>query len=372
MESTLFDREPVLAVCGWSGSGKTTVLETVIPLLVERGLRVAVVKHDAHGIEVDREGKDSARFFSAGADVHLHAPEEQMIRFRNRPEDSLEKTIFSLLSTHDLVLIEGHKETPLPKIWCHGKGENTVPDGIPGVTVTLPWDGNRTAMLVSIAKEQIRQASADRPLFGGILIGGESRRMGSPKHILNIGGRSMLSTVAAVLRLRTERIVVLGRGDIPNDAGPLDQLGDAPGSGEGPLAGLLTAFRWAPRACWVVGACDMPCISVEALSWLVDQRRPGCWAVIPRDAEGRVQPTLALYEPQASTLIDTLVSRGLRSPRALAQWPEVRTPTIPDALSGAWINVNTPEELEVFRGGDGLPAHPEIRGAETRNSKLET
>ncbi len=353
MNEGLFDREPVLAVCGWSGSGKTTVLETVIPLLVERGLRVAVVKHDAHGIDVDREGKDSARFFAAGADVHLHAPEERMVHFRNRPEDSLEKTISSLLATHDLVLIEGHKETPLPKIWCHSKGEDVVPDGIPGVKVTLSWDGDRAAMLVSIAEERVRQASAGRSFFGGVLIGGGSRRMGSPKHILNVDGRSLLSTVAAVLRSRTERIVVLGRGDIPKDAGPLDQLGDAPGSGKGPLAGLLTAFRWAPRVCWVVGACDMPCISVEALSWLVDQRRPGCWAVIPRDAEGRVQPTLALYEPQAAVLIETLVSRGLRAARSMAQWPEVHTPTIPDVLSRAWLNINTPEELEVFRGIDG-------------------
>ncbi|MCK5379589.1 MAG: molybdopterin-guanine dinucleotide biosynthesis protein B, partial [Acidobacteria bacterium] len=122
MKMTFLEREPVLAVCGWSGSGKTTALESVIPLLVERGLRVAVVKHDAHGIDVDREGKDSARFFTAGADVHLHAPEEQMWRLRRRPEDSLEQTISSLLGTHDLVLIEGHKETPLPKIWCHSEG----------------------------------------------------------------------------------------------------------------------------------------------------------------------------------------------------------------------------------------------------------
>ncbi len=353
MDIALLEREPVLAVCGWSGSGKTTALEKVIALLTERGFRVAVVKHDAHGIVVDREGKDSARLFAAGADVHLHAPEEQMWRLRRRPEDSLERTISSLLATHDLVLVEGHKETPLPKIWCHSEGEEAVPAGISGVKATLPWDGDRAAVLVSIAEKRIREAVAGRSLFGGVLIGGESRRMGSPKHILSVGSRSLLSMVAAVLRSQTERIVVLGRGDTPDDAGPLDQLGDAPGSGQGPLAGLLTAFRWAPRVCWVVGACDMPGISVEALAWLVDQRRPECWAVIPRDAEGRMQPTLALYEPQAGALIDTLVARGLRAPRALAQWSEIHTPTIPDPLSQAWLNVNTPEELQAFRERSG-------------------
>ncbi|MEN8162803.1 MAG: molybdopterin-guanine dinucleotide biosynthesis protein B [Acidobacteriota bacterium] len=353
MDIALLEREPVLAVCGWSGSGKTTVLEKVIPLLVKSGLRVAVVKHDAHGVDIDREGKDSARFFAAGADVHLQAPEEQMCRLRRRPEDCLARTISGLLATHDLVLVEGHKETPLSKVWCHSNGEEEVPDGVSGIKATLPWHGDRATALVSIAEERIREAVAGRPLFGGILIGGESRRMGLPKHTVSVGGRSLLSMVAAVLRSQTERIVVLGRGDTPDDTGPLDQLRDAPGSGQGPLAGLLTAFRWAPRVCWVVGACDMPGISAEALAWVIDQRQPGCWAVIPRDAEGRMQPTLAVYEPQAGALINTLVARGSRAPRALAQWSEIHTPTIPGALSQAWLNVNTPGELQAFRESSG-------------------
>ncbi len=65
---------PVLAVCGFSGSGKTTLLETAIPRLVERGLAVAVVKHAAHGFQVDRAGKDSERLFRAGATIVLSGP----------------------------------------------------------------------------------------------------------------------------------------------------------------------------------------------------------------------------------------------------------------------------------------------------------
>ena len=55
--------EPVLAVCGFSGSGKTTLLESVVGELSRRGLSVGVVKHDAHGIQIDRPGKDSDRLF---------------------------------------------------------------------------------------------------------------------------------------------------------------------------------------------------------------------------------------------------------------------------------------------------------------------
>ncbi|RLE23353.1 MAG: molybdopterin-guanine dinucleotide biosynthesis protein B [Acidobacteria bacterium] len=348
MNQALFDREPVLAVCGWSGSGKTTVLERVIPIFVDRGLRVAVVKHDGHGINIDKEGKDSARFFAAGADIHLRGPSEQVWRSHNRIEDTLERSISRLLCTHDLILIEGHKDTPLPKIWCHSEGGEAVPEGVSGVITTLPWDGDRVPALLSIAEGRLNAACADRVLFGGVLIGGDSRRMGSPKQNLSVGGRSLLSTVTSIFRSKVERVVVLGRGHTPEDAGRLPQISDAPGTGQGPLAGLLTAFRWAPRVCWVVGACDMPGITAEALVWLIDQRRPGCWAVIPRDSEGQIHPTLALYEPQAASLIDTLVDQGHKAPRGLVRWSEIHTPTIPDSLAHAWLNVNSPEDLAAF------------------------
>ena len=71
---------PVLAVCGFSGSGKTTLLEAVIPNLVKRGLAIAVVKHDAHGFEVDKPGKDSDRLFRAGATIALSGPGQQFER----------------------------------------------------------------------------------------------------------------------------------------------------------------------------------------------------------------------------------------------------------------------------------------------------
>ena len=58
---------PVIGFAAFSGTGKTTLIEKLIPALVSRGLKVAVVKHDAHGLKFDHEGKDSARFSDAGA-----------------------------------------------------------------------------------------------------------------------------------------------------------------------------------------------------------------------------------------------------------------------------------------------------------------
>ena len=59
----------VYSFIAWSGTGKTTYLERLIAALKARGLRVAAVKHDAHRLELDREGKDSWRFARAGAEI---------------------------------------------------------------------------------------------------------------------------------------------------------------------------------------------------------------------------------------------------------------------------------------------------------------
>ena len=121
---------PVLAVCGFSGAGKTTLLESAIPRLLGRGLAVAVVKHDVHGFEVDRPGKDSDRLFRAGATVALSGQQEQFERRAVGATLSLEATLARLGRDHDLLLVEGHKDTPLPKFWL-GKAERLdAPDSV--------------------------------------------------------------------------------------------------------------------------------------------------------------------------------------------------------------------------------------------------
>ena len=92
---------PIVSVAGWSGTGKTTYLEQLIPELKRRGLRIAALKHDAHGFELDREGKDSWRLSKAGADVTLLVSGQKAAILENRPV-SLERL---LEGVHDVDLI---------------------------------------------------------------------------------------------------------------------------------------------------------------------------------------------------------------------------------------------------------------------------
>ncbi len=336
---------PVLAVCGWSGAGKTTLLEAAIPRLAARGLKVAVVKHDAHGIQVDREGKDSDRLFRAGAAVVLQAPAESFARFASSPDVSLERILSALATGHDLLLVEGHKDTPLPKLWLADRQGTPAPDSLQQVLATLPWEGERLDLFLHLAEECVRGHFTARPLLGGVLVGGASSRMGRPKHLARVGGRTLLQRAWHAVAAHTAEAVLLGRAQ---GTAHHPWLPDAAGV-SGPLAGVLSALRWHPFAAWLITACDMPGLDAEALAWVLAQRRPGLWAVIPAQPDGRLEPLAAVWEPQAAPLLNDLVLRGEPAPRLAAGHSKVATPPLPAELLGAFRNVNTPAELAALQ-----------------------
>ena len=105
---------PVYSVVAFSGTGKTTLLEKLIPLLKARGLRVGVLKHNAHAFELDREGKDSWRLTKAGADVTAIANDHAAAIMENRYVPA--ETMISRIRDVDVILSEGLKHGPWPKI----------------------------------------------------------------------------------------------------------------------------------------------------------------------------------------------------------------------------------------------------------------
>ena len=112
---------PVLAVVGWSGSGKTTLLEHLVAGLSGAGLRVNIVKHSHHDIELEPPRKDSARLRLAGAaEVMVASPYRIAImrELRAAPEPPLAE-LLARLSPADLTLVEGYKWESLPKLEVH-------------------------------------------------------------------------------------------------------------------------------------------------------------------------------------------------------------------------------------------------------------
>lgn len=118
-------RQPVvLGISGFSGSGKTTLIEKLVPRLVAAGLRVSLIKHAHHDFDIDQPGKDSWRHRQAGcAEVLVSSPRRWALvhELREEAEPGLEALLLHL-GPADLVLVEGFKHTPMPRIEVHRSG----------------------------------------------------------------------------------------------------------------------------------------------------------------------------------------------------------------------------------------------------------
>jgi molybdopterin-guanine dinucleotide biosynthesis protein MobB len=115
---------PTIGFSAYSGTGKTTLLKQIIPLLKQRKLRLAVVKHAHHHFDLDQPGKDSYEIRKAGADHTIICTTTRMAQITEFPtpghEPSLQDIINALNpSKFDLVLVEGYKHIPFTKIELH-------------------------------------------------------------------------------------------------------------------------------------------------------------------------------------------------------------------------------------------------------------
>ncbi|MGE3147890.1 MAG: molybdopterin-guanine dinucleotide biosynthesis protein B [Pseudorhodoplanes sp.] len=111
----------IIGLAGWSGAGKTTLITRLLPLLAARGLRVSTVKHAHSGFDLDRPGKDSHHHRLSGATEVLISSERRwalMHELREEKEASL-PALLKHLSPVDLVIVEGYKREPFPKIEVH-------------------------------------------------------------------------------------------------------------------------------------------------------------------------------------------------------------------------------------------------------------
>lgn len=109
----------VVGFAGFSGAGKTTLIEQLVPLLKTRGLRVSVIKHAHHGLETDRPGKDTWRHREAGAYEVLAASPERLVlqrTFEQPGERSVHELIPALHPGVDWVLVEGFRDSNLLKV----------------------------------------------------------------------------------------------------------------------------------------------------------------------------------------------------------------------------------------------------------------
>ncbi len=135
---------PLLAIAAASGTGKTTLLRQVIPLLTAEGLRIGCIKHTHHAFEIDHEGKDSHILRNAGAQQMLLGAAGRwalMVETGTTRDAGLAELVTRLdMSTLDLVLVEGFRCEDIPRIELHRAGCEPPPAGGERIAIATDRD----------------------------------------------------------------------------------------------------------------------------------------------------------------------------------------------------------------------------------------
>lgn len=184
-----------------------------------------------------------------------------------------------------------------------------------------------------------------RPVWGLVLTGGKSRRMGSDKALLVKDGQTQLERSVALLERHLDRVFVSARADQRDDEARagfpqvIDRFTDM-----GPVAGILSALAEYPDVDWLVLACDLPNVDDRTIATLLEQRRDDeVFLAYRSSSDGLPEPLCAIYAAHSQGVVRVYVDDGIHCPRKILIRSEARLleQPHPDALD----NVNTPADL---------------------------
>lgn len=182
-------------------------------------------------------------------------------------------------------------------------------------------------------------------LYGLVLAGGQSRRMGRDKALLVRDGQSQLRHIALLLDAVTDRIFVSARADQKDDPERsqfetiVDRYDDM-----GPIAGVLSAMDEYPEADWLVIACDLPNIDNTTLRFLIEHQSSEHPFTAFRSSHDELpEPLCAIYASGSDKLIRKFVADGMVCPRKMLINSDTKLLDQPNPV--ALDNINTPDDL---------------------------
>jgi molybdopterin-guanine dinucleotide biosynthesis protein A len=185
-----------------------------------------------------------------------------------------------------------------------------------------------------------------RPIYGLVLAGGESRRMGSDKALLVRDGQSQLAHIAALLERLTDRVYVSTRSEQQDESerSRFVQIVDRY-ENIGPIAGILSALEEHPQADWLVVACDLPNIDEPTLRYLISnrsQKKP--FTAFRSSYDDLPEPLCALYQSGSDGILRQFIDDGIVCPRKILIRSDTKLLKQPDPRS--LDNINTPDDLQ--------------------------
>lgn len=406
---------PAIAVVGRHNSGKTTLVVKLISEMVSRGFDVGSIKHHHHGdFGIDHPGKDSYRHREAGASETVIASPGMMARVKTLYEEMECSEILNTMPGHDIVIVEGYRKSGLPTIEIM-RAANEMDSSVAEAFAARARNGEELAHALTVDDVQAAKAArgdiealnliermpasntvavvtdipcareaagiygipcfnldgiasiADflehhytRPRVSVVIqAGGESRRMGQSKALVDFQGRPLIMRlVERLLPAADELVITTNEGErlaFLHDEFPEANIRLAPDEYDfrGALPGLYTALNAASNPFVAVVACDMLFASPRLIvAEAIEMAELDCDVVVPVNQHG-YEPFHAMY--RKGTCIKAVKS-ALDDGRTRAQaffsdgalnvveFPQARVLEV-EPRGGCFINANTPEEL---------------------------
>lgn len=338
--------------CGYSNSGKTTLLKKVVAHLRAHGLEIGYVKHDAHAFAMDHEGKDTWILWNAGATPVSISDQSHSALITNGPLNSRQRQI--AFDSSDIVLVEGYKNLPYEKILLLREGEETLVDELEHVVAVVGASHSKplgigdkpyfhrddSESIAAFVREHVENRIRSRPLCGLILAGGRSQRMGEDKAWLSYQGKPQLQRLFETLKNVTSEVFVSCRSSqwegeshasfihsLESQLLP-DRFVDF-----GPLGGILSALIEHPEKAFLVTAVDMPFLNETSFLDLLASRqvlRSGTCYINPDN--GFIEPLCGIYEAKIRSSLLLALGSGSYCPRKILRDLKVAT-TVPCDVS---------------------------------------
>lgn len=360
-----------LAVCGYSGSGKTTLLQSLLSLWEQdetTNYSIGYLKHDAHRFVMDYETKDTAKAWNAGS-PHVMIRDPRHWAEIKRGELGLVEAKTRMLD-NDFVFLEGYKNSKVDKILLLDGELKIIPPFLAGdfekvQAVVGPFDEAPPEIpahypyfqrdnLDGIKKFiETYQTSKRPPVYGLVLTGGKSSRMGQDKALMSVAdnGKSQTTRALELLSGLTDRAFVSSRQgqwqgtEIDSYSQIFDRF-----IGYGPMGGILSAMETHPEVAWLVVACDLPFLEESTIAELMEKRNPLRVATAYGSNQegpclGMPEPLCTIYEPKARIRLLEFLALGLHCPRkVLINSPiEILSLNVPNALE----NMNSPVDYSL-------------------------
>lgn len=334
---------PLLALSGGGEQERDKLVVRILQKFHERAIRALVVTTD-----IEKESSRLAALTCFGNEDVLLLGNGYSHSLKTITHGlSLREVLAPYVSSYDIIILLTDNESTVDAVQLLDETEQpNVQSGGSANIVYIYRQGEDCCNLVEFLLNWLQKKVYSIPVWACVLIGGQSSRMGRPKHLIKgKNGRTWLESTVGGLEEVVDRVVLSGKGDVPDRLAHLPRMVDIVDV-KGPLTGILSAMRWNPLVSWLLVACDMPDIKRQGLAWLLGMRKPGVWGTVPRhNKTGYSEPLLAHYDFRSGQLFEKLLSAGCLRINQIGKESKISTPSIPQELENCWHNCNSPDDL---------------------------